>query len=289
LIKQTATEKTPGPQFQFIQHQMDLKWSDLAALPVARAVATSSAFPGLLTPLTYQNHAGSCDYREPRWVDLAMRDRVEDPDRANVAEARRSYYQSNPFTPRRRYVHLIDGGVADNIGLRGVLDALQSTDSSYSLLRRINDEKIEKLVVILVNAATSPDTGRDRSARVPNVVDVLTTAATVPLDNFSFDTVERLKSVVTEFNHSVDLRKQCQQMLTRQCRGAKLPGGELYELDFYAVQVAFDFIDDPEQRHRYKNLPTTFALEGEVVDELRATGRSLLEKDGDFRRLLENL
>jgi predicted acylesterase/phospholipase RssA len=152
FIMLNATDMTTGRQFPFIQDQFDLMCSDLAALPVARAVATSSAFPGLLTPLTYQNHAGSCDYREPRWVDLALRDRVEDPDRANVAEARRSYYQSNPFTPRRRYVHLIDGGVADNIGLRGVLDALQSTDSSYSLLRRINDEKIEKLVVILVNA-----------------------------------------------------------------------------------------------------------------------------------------
>lgn len=288
FIMLNATDMTTGKQFPFIQEQFDLICSDLAALPVARAVATSSAFPGLLTPLTYENHAGSCDYKEPRWIEYAMRDRLDEPERANLAETQRSYYQPNQWTPARRYIHLIDGGVADNIGLRSVLNALESTDPSYSILTKINNKEIEKLVVIVVNAATSVATGRDKSAKVPSVVDVLSTAATVPLDNFSFDTVERLESTVLGFDRGAAMRKECQAFLDQLCEGAKLPGGKLYEFDLYTVQVAFDFLEDPAQRHLYKNLPTTFSLDEDIVDDLKATGRSLLQKDGDFQDLLKD-
>lgn len=63
-----ATDMNTGSQFPFIQDQFDLLCSDLARLPLARAAAASSAFPGGLTPLTFKNYAGSCDYQEPAWV-----------------------------------------------------------------------------------------------------------------------------------------------------------------------------------------------------------------------------
>ncbi len=284
-----ATDMTTGWQFPFIQDQFDLICSDLSRISIARAVASSSAFPGLLTPLTYENHAGKCNYTEPQWVGFAMKDRLTAPERANLAEDRRSYYQQQPWEAKRKFIHLVDGGVADNIGLRSILAALKTTDPAYSLLRRINREQIEKLVVIVVNAATDPQPSRDGSADVPSVLDVLSTAATVPLDNFSFDTVNQLRSVVKEYNTSVALRKKCNKILKKHCPAAKLPDGELYELDLYLVQVAFDFIKDPQTRFKYKNLPTTFNLPAATVDDLIEMGGKLLHQDKDFRRLTGNL
>src|SRR5258708_28716453 len=60
-----ATDMTTGTQCPFIQDQFDRRCSDLAGVPLARAAASSSAFPGGLTALTYQNYAGSCGYRPP--------------------------------------------------------------------------------------------------------------------------------------------------------------------------------------------------------------------------------
>jgi hypothetical protein len=51
--------------------------------------------------------------------------------------------------------------------------------------------EIDKLVVIVVNAATSPDTNMDQSAAVPGLNEVITSAATVPMDNYSVDSVKR--------------------------------------------------------------------------------------------------
>jgi len=51
--------------------------------------------------------------------------------------------------------------------LRGPLDAIASSDHPWSVQRMINNGRIDKLVVIVVNAATSPKAERDQSATVP--------------------------------------------------------------------------------------------------------------------------
>lgn len=280
-----ATDMTTGAQFPFIQDQFDLICSDLADLPVARAVAASSAFPGLLTPLTFRNYAGGCDYREPRWVGFGIADRDIAPERSNRAEDRRSYYQRQEWEAQRRYIHLIDGGVADNLGLRSILSALETSDPAYSIQQRINRQSIEKLVIIVVNAATDPQSERDLQPAVPSLMDVLTRAATVPLDNYSFDTVSRVAGVVSEYDQSVRIRERCRRLLG----GSTLPGGELYAFDLYLAHVAFDYIGDPKVRFDFKNLPTTFSLPEETVDALKEMGRKLLRGNGEFKRLLGEL
>lgn len=283
-----ATDMSTGSQFPFIQDQFDLICSDLSDLPVARAVAASSAFPGLLTPLTFKNYAKTCQYDEPRWVGFGVNDRDIAPERANRAEDRRSYYEPQPWEIERKFIHLIDGGVADNIGLRSILSALETSDPAYSIQRRINQESIKKLVIIVVNAATDKQSQRDKRATVPSLLDVLSTAATVPLSNYSFDTVNRVGTTVQEYDQSVQIRERCDALL-QELAGSGLPGGDLYALDLYLTHVAFDYIEDPKTRFEFKNLPTTFSLPPETVDSLVDMGKTLLRHDKDFERLLQEL
>lgn len=266
-----ATDMTTGTQFAFIQDQFDLMCSDLAGVPVARAAAASSAFPGALTALTFWNYAGSCGYRQPPWVALAVEDHASRVNRARTARAenRLSLAAEGPARP---YVHLTDGGVADNIGLRGPLDAISSVNHPWSVLRMMNNRRIDKLVVIVVNAATNPATARDRSAGVPGLVDTLTTAATVPLDNYSADTLDLLTARMNEFNQEAR---------------SNLPG--LHKVELYAVQVAFEYIAAAQERDWYKNLPTSFELPRETVDRLRSVARRLLAEDPKFQELLKAL
>ena len=283
-----ATDMSKGSQFPFIQDQFDLICSNLSDLPVARAVAASSAFPGLLTPLTFENYAGKCGYQEPRWVGFGVNDRDIAPQRANRAEDRRSYYMWQELESERKYLHLIDGGVADNIGLRSLIFALETSDPAYSIQRRINRKSIEKLVVIVVNAATAPKSERDLKPSVPSLVDVLTTAATVPMDKYSFDTVNRVGDIIKEYDQSAQIRKRCNKLLLNAA-GIGLAGGDLYEVDLYLSHIAFDFIADRKERLKFKNLPTNYSLPAATVDSLIKTGQELLRGDKEFRRLVQEL
>jgi len=292
-----ATDMTTGTQFPFIQDQFDLMCSDLAGVPLARAAASSSAFPGGLTALTFQNYAGRCGYRQPAWVQPAAEDHASrvNPRRTARADNRLSLAEVVPVqgqgagAPARPYIHLTDGGVADNIGLRGPLDAIASTNHPWSVLQLMNRKAVGKLVVIVVNAATNPATERDRSASVPGLLDTLTTAATVPLDNYSFDTLDLLRKTVDEFDTDARLVEDCNRLSARRGAQCALQLPAPHKVDLYPIQVAFDYIGSAEERAWFKNLPTTFELPRETVDKLRAVGRRLLSEDPQFQNLLKAL
>jgi NTE family protein len=283
-----ATDMGTGGQFLFIQDQMDLICSDLSELPIARAVAASSAFPGLLTPLTLENYAGTCSYEPSVWVSRRLKHRKKAPQKAETAELRQSYYLKNEPGIQRDYIHLVDGGVADNIGLRSVLHAMNSPEPSYSIQRMINNEIIEKLVIIVVNAATYHDPKRDKKPKVPGVIDVLTTASTIPLSNYTYDTIQLVKHRVDEFNEAVALRAQCNQIMTANNCPVQLEDN-LYKLDLYLSHLTFDSIEDDETRHWFKNLPTSFKLPSETVDKLKDMGKILLQNTKSFKTLLEEI
>jgi NTE family protein len=289
FLMMNGTDMSNGSQFPFIQDQFDLICSDIAQLPIARAVATSSAFPGLLTPLTYQNYAGRCDYREPVWVDLALSEPVTDSQRMIRAEHQRSYYDFDQWNPRRDFIHLVDGGVADNIGLRNIINALQTSDPSYSIQRMINNDEIKKLVIIVVDAATNLDSNWDAKPDVPPAIEVLKSAATIPLDNYSLDTVKVTDSSLDEYNKDVAIRDACGSILKSMCPGKTLPGGDLSRVDIYLTHISFQGIDDPELRHKFLNLPTSFALPAGEVDALKDIAKTLLLSDDDFKRLKAEL
>jgi len=284
-----ATDMTTGAQFPFIQDQFDLLCSDLAGISLGRAAAASSAFPGLLTPLTFQNYAGKCDYHQPEWVDLAVRDHQSRVNARRTARAEgRLSYTDTGHAPRN-YIHLTDGGVADNIGLREPLTAITSLNNSWSVLRLINLRKVDKLVVIVVNAATNPTAGRDQTPNVPGLRDTITAAADVPLSNYSFDTLEILRKTVNEFNESMRLISGCKALAAAKGAQCALDIPAPHQIEFFPIEVAFEYIEAPAERNWFKNLPTSLELPRATVDKLRTIGRQILSEDPEFKRLMEAL
>lgn len=283
-----ATDLSTGAQFPFIQDQFDLLCSDLSGVTLGRAAAASSAFPGGLTPLTFQNYAGTCGYRQPAWVDAAIKDHKSRVNARRTARAERRLAYTDDQQPRK-YIHLTDGGVADNIGLREPLAAIAGLDNSWSVLRRINLKEVDKLVVIVVNAATNPPTARDKTPAVPGVLETVSTVASIPLDNYSFDTLELLRATVSEFNEETRLISGCKQLSEGKGAQCALDIPTPHQVEFFSVEVAFEYIESAQDRSWFKSLPTTFKLPRETVDRLRAVGRQLLSEDPQFKKLMQSV
>jgi NTE family protein len=285
-----ATDMTTGTQFPFVQDQFDLLCSDLSGISLGRAVAASSAFPGGLTPLTFKNYAGQCDYHQPKWVDLALKDHKSRKNVRRTARAEnRLLYTDTTEEMRRNYIHLTDGGVADNIGLREPLTAIASVDNSWSLLPLINFNKVDKLVVIVVNAATNPVTNRDKTPHVPGLPDTVIAAATVPLNNYSFDTLEILRKTKKEFDDQMQTVSDCKALAVAKGAQCALDIQVPHQIEIFPIEVAFEYIEAAEERNWFKNLPTTLELPRESVDKLRAVGRQILSEDPEFMRLMKTL
>ena len=59
----TATDMSAGNRVEFTQEYFDALCVDLSDLPIARAVAASSAVPLVFAPVTVNNNGGNCGYR----------------------------------------------------------------------------------------------------------------------------------------------------------------------------------------------------------------------------------
>lgn len=287
-----ATDMSAGAQFTFVQESFDLLCSDLAGVSVARAVAASSNFPVAFTPLTVNNYPNRCSYQSPRWVTNAMKDTDINPPRRARALLHDSYIgeheKDGQAIKQRPYLHLLDGGVSDNIGLRGPLQAILSNDPQWSILNKINNGEIKKLVVITVDARSQPDVQYDQKSSPPGTFTVLSTIATVPLDNYSQDTIELLRKEFANRQQARASWEGCGILLQRNdCATQTMPGTGPSNTGVYDIYVGFSRIADAEERHKLFNYPTSFKLSRDQVDTLRTVGADLLGSSPGFRELVE--
>jgi NTE family protein len=285
FIMINAADMTIGSQFTFIQEQFDLMCSDLNGVHVARAVAASSNFPIAFSPMTVNNYAGTCGYHERPWMAEASKDLVDNPPRFNRARIARTYLNRS----ERPYIHLLDGGVADNIGLRIPLAALSSNDLPWSLPNKMNQGKIKKLVVIVVDARTDPETKTDKSACSPGLATIVSTIATIPMSNYSFETVQTLHDTFDEWRIDAQNYNDCESILKEKCPKANMPSKPPVPVDTYGIYIGFDQIKCQKEREYFLNMPTTFCLKKEEVDDLRKIGPEILDESGEFQRLLKGL
>jgi len=105
----TGTDLSTGARFEFSQDYFDLLCSDLSAVRLARAAATSSAVPVVLTPVTYRNYGGTCAAVLPAGLrDVARADQPNRP--AGRALLRLREVQAVQDSANRPYLHVVDGG-----------------------------------------------------------------------------------------------------------------------------------------------------------------------------------
>lgn len=281
----TGTDLSTGARFPFSQDHFDLLCSDLGKVRLARAAATSSAVPAVLSPVTYHNYGGNCGAVLPAWVGDVTR--PGSPARpAGRALLRYREIQDFQDSKNRPYLHVVDGGVSDNLGLRGLLEALEELEASPAFQREVGLKNVRRIVVVVVNSRSAPDTDWDRSPRAPGIIAQLLQSSSVPIDHFSYESVELLKDIAQRWADKREL-----EVAERRLAGMSKAEAEaaVPKLSFDAIDVSFDAIENPEEKRYFMNLPTSFVLPDEAVDRLRALGGQLLRDSPAYRDLLQRI
>ena len=261
-----ATDMSSGAHFEFTQDQFDWMCSDLSTFPVARAVAASSAYPVLLTPITINNYAGSCDWVEPPEVQRVLDERDTLSRRFVKAQEIRSL-QDQKSHP---YLHLIDGGISDNLGLRAPLEPVIATGGIREALQFVGLSRPRKILFIASNAAVHHDMGWDKRARAPGVVEILLAASSV-IDRYSFETKQLINDSIRQWERELN------------------DDPSEKPVQFYSVEVTFDRLTDPGERHYFQTLETRFSLPPGALDRLREVAGRLLRESTGYRELMRDL
>lgn len=159
----TATDMSLGAGFEFTWDQFALICSDLRGVPLSFAVPASSAVPLLLSRMTLKNYADQC-----HGAGAALA--VQPPGEAGGFRARlyRAHERSYLDVKRKPYIHLVDGGLAGNLGVQRLLDRSLG-GGLRSAFTEVNmpPGTIHKLVLVVVNSERDPAVNIDQSDIVP--------------------------------------------------------------------------------------------------------------------------
>jgi len=284
-----GTDLTNGARLEFSQTNFDLLCSDLDKVHLARAAAASSAVPVVLSPVTLNNYAGSCGYEYPAWLkDLT------DKNSDNVPAMRllQRYHDLQEFRNSKEhpYIHLVDGGLADNLGVRAILEAMEEFETNAAFREafhlQLTSGERHRVVLIVVNSLAVPKTNWDKSESPPGLASQLLKSSGVPMSRYTAESIDLMKDLVYRWQTEREL-KILQARLAGESEAqadALVP-----KIDVYGINIGFEQIADPVERNYFMSLPTSFALKPEEVDRLRAIAARLLHQSEEYQRLLKAL
>jgi NTE family protein len=293
-----ATDMISGQVFGFTPQRFDDICSDLDAQTISSGVAASAAVPLIFTPIAFRNHSvDNCLGRPiPLWVTNRLGGRYA--PYLNVDEFKLARYSNDLRRGKDRfrdieYLYFLDGGLADNLAIHGLLEALSSpyaarivaparggNGSAGTLLQALNEGRIRKVVVVVVNARADPNDDASTRSERPGIFGVINSVVSVPIDSATSSVGAQMDTLLAEFNAAGG--------------GSTSDAVGAAGLKVYHIVVDFDQlrVTDPAQRalrDEAKQIPTLWTITKPNLDTIEKAGTLLLRQHPCFQRLLGDM
>jgi NTE family protein len=169
----------------------------------------------------------------------------------------------------RKYIHFVDGGITDNMGLRAMSDVIQVVGGPEAYLKKVGKKTPKTVVLISVNASTEPESDMDISTKQPSIAKSMGAVSGVQLHRYNVATLELVKTELGNWASALSTPER--------------------PVNAYFVQVTFDNIKQPQLKLFLNKVPTSFSLIDEQVDTLTDSARNLLRNEETFQKLLKDL
>jgi NTE family protein len=268
----SATDLSKAVSFQFTPEQFSLICSDLNSVPLAFAVGASSSVPFIFSPISVKNYSGSehCAHtstinnKNSAQIDLRMRQLYKD---------KLTYLSSD----KRPFVHLVDGALSDNLGLRSIMDRAAVGGNIGALVSNAPTHSIHRMVIVVINSEIDPLENIDRSGETPDVIEVASAL--------------RFSKGLSASAETIAMLEESAATWTEQLKTSEMnTPGNMFAADsqLHIVQVNLREIPDPVLRERLKSLPTVFHLPRQEVDDLILAGKQTLEASPAFKKLMNS-
>jgi NTE family protein len=265
-ISINATDINFGSPFGFLPQTFDVICSDLASLQIARAVAASNGFPVLFSPVTLRNYRGP-DCPLPSPLPPQRQDAQSDP-RTQALLANLDRYADGERTP---WIHLMDGGISDNLALRVLLNDM--------LLLDIHTDRfaagllpVRRILVISVDGQSTPNPNWPRQRVIGGLGQIISAVTSTQIGAYNLETLVALEGTVDDL---------VRRLRALRCHQAPVVDGYACgDVAGKVLRVSLSDYPDPETRARLGAIRTGLTLPRHQVDALVAAGETMIERDG---------
>lgn len=269
-----ASDINTGTTFSFIQPQFDFLCSRIDGFPVARAVMASSAVPGYFSPLAIRNHDTNCAERNAGWVRAALTKADIFSRNYSVARALERYQRPAEMP----IVRLADGGVTDNLGVRGSMMSPVLHRGDVEMMRGVFDDakldQVASVLVVVANSQIYEDYDWSRNGRAPGLIAGLRASFDAGIGILNSESLALAKR---------EFEVWAERVNRRPSRSGRPP------VKVHFAALTLDQIGDDRERRYFNSVPTALSLPSHQVDEVRALARRLLSESREFRGFVEEL
>jgi len=267
LIVINASDLGRGVRISFLQEYFNLLCSDLSSFSVARAVTASSAVPFLFSPVVLENYH-TCD-KQSKTIQIAEANALNKLQLLESVQGLKSYFSDNNNEDEsRHYVHLVDGGITDNLGLRAIYEIVE-LGGPAEFLRSANKKPTRALAIIAVDASTQRIPAMNFSSEQPTLEETTNAVTDIQIHKYSVTTQELLQNSIKSWTKQLSTPR--------------------HTIKPYYIETNFTGIQNIAQLASLNTIPTSFSLTNDQVDTLIASGRQLLRNNPEFQRLIYDL
>lgn len=265
LILINASDLSSGARISFVQEFFSLLCSDIDSFLVAKAVAASAAVPLIFEPVVVQNF-DSCDIR-------SSLSRLEGPDinsdDGQIQLALRSFQRLAIEKQTYEYLHLVDGGITDNLGLRSIYEMVELYGGIIPFMRTMGRSSDTRSALIMVDASVDAGYGIGTVATEPRVEQAINAVTDIQLHRYNASTKALMRDEFERWHTELSSSGN--------------------RVDSYFVDLSLARISDQAQAAYLNNIPTRLSLTDEQVDALIDAGRDLMRNSPEYQRLLQAL
>jgi NTE family protein len=262
MIIINSSDLAYGVRFSFIQDYFNLLCSNLLDLPVATAVTASSAVPVVFNPVVLENYGG-CG--EVTWPETTLAMAKQSDELRQTLIGLDSYREKE----HRKYIHFVDGGITDNMGLRAITDVIAISGGPGEMVSQMQKRIPSRIVVLSVNASTEHRSDMDETMKQPSMLAAMNAVTDVQLHRYNAATVDTVKNDMETWTRNISTPD--------------------HPVESYFIEVSFEQVKQNELKLFLNKIPTSFSLEQDQVNALISSAKSLLQKDPEFQRLIEEL
>jgi NTE family protein len=234
-------------------------------------VAASAAFPLFFAPVVLKNYSADHPTPEPQFIDSVLTNPAASSRLKDLALQERSYVASD----RRKFIHLVDGGIADNLGLRGPVERAIKLEEPGLALQSVKIPR--RLAIIIVDASAERDYGWDLKDRTIGLETVMRSVAQTTGNRYSYETIELFREVSARLDR---------ERAAARAQAGDSPSGKI---ETYIMELHFSQLADPSDRRFFNSVPTSLQLPSKSVDRLRQLAARQLADNEEFKRLVSDL
>jgi NTE family protein len=177
---------------------------------------------------------------------------------------------------KRKFIHFMDGGLVDNLGLRGITDVVALSGGAGEFFRNNLYQPPRRFVVIEVNAATASHKNLDLSADEPHVIEVVSALTNMHINKGDAASVQSTKDLINNWSQKISTPEHP-------------TSGYFIQVGLASEEAKMHFVTEKLPQNVVNSIPTSFSLKDHEVDLLIKEGGDLLRTNPVFQQLLSEL